>query len=1191
MLCALPCSEPRSSHESEVIGWKSPKIGHAAANDGSVGRLTASSNADGQRSVDRGKGKKKKKSKKSVTRTPPSSVSGERRKTVLVEPPATRGWKRTASGDANATADTGGHRVGYGRKGSTPRETKPPSRTGAVTREAASAAAKSASTGLDPARLEYPAMIPFLRSEGWKCADGKGFHTWFFVVPAKETHDGKKRVDYLVSEEEVVRYVLRNKGAELRVRRKVPHVCEVTLRAKTGTTLVAIAVSVAGGHEESVVRMEEQLGLATARPGGTRLLSLGPSLAPLLPKSFAPVSDPSNDNEWHGVHADSRHDSRKKVTAGSRTKTGFCSSDATNAALSATFGFNNTGRAASLRDFSRGVGHQLAQAGGHLGTGSRAGTFGTGSRPGTFAGGAQRQKGWQADRGRPQVTVEKALSWLEIWPKLRREGWHWDYGEQADPSCVYLKPGVSKDDATLGVDMFDSKHAVIAHVLKHATSSPTPHTAEHTVVGDSDGDENIDVVDGELSSNAWLAAAATGKGEGNSAKPGAGRAVRVPEKKRGVAVFDRHYQGDLPFPAVKRGRVEPSRGVEGGKAAAGSGDEIEVAASLVMEMLRGEMEESVSSRSVESATQQLDAEGGSRGDKLTAHCCEQLLALSESGSGTAVGGSDVASASNHCEGGDVVTGKGSVDRFAENGGTGSSDSANVDVVENDAVPLNHLLPISRGSSGSANADDDLGATLSSSPPREGPLTGVGVILAGLGQQSRQQMEAKIRNLGAEVVDILGKSDGWRSWLLRESTRAVVNSGATAGPSSARHDCGSGDCNGDPCATANSDASTPESTSRTQPQMRIIAVAAPGSDRTPEFHFAVAAGMPIVHPSYVEACSGMEIEVETGRYLLPLGRSGLGNRPLIMPFRSSRGRPFQDQLVILCVDNPTVDQAALENWLFILKVGGATVRVLDVGGEGGCAGGNADGVEHSRCTHDAALQLLQEGRVYCVIGSESTAVRYSAARSEIQKAAVEAGTLTGSLEWALQCMAHGRLLLPSAATCPWFPLNASGVSVVDGHVQGSGVNAVIRVTDEPVCLFYVHCYGGRRYVAGDYVIIETDGNASDITYGTGAETSARTTGVVKAIDATEIGLSAVARVISFRREGKKKVKVEVAMLGQGEGPMLHQVEDSNASNAAGAREQEVGEDRLGARVLVLTKREMEATQLHALNDGAIYCLKD
>ncbi|CAN0556931.1 unnamed protein product, partial [Ectocarpus sp. 12 AP-2014] len=142
--------------------------------------------------------------------------------------------------------------------------------------------------------------------------------------------------------------------------------------------------------------------------------------------------------------------------------------------------------------------------------------------------------------------------------------------------------------------MFDSKHAVIAHVLKHTTSSATPHAAEHTVGDDSDGDENIDVVDGELSSNAWLATAATGEGEGQSARPGTGRAseVRAPEKTRGVAVFHRRCQGDLPFPAVKRGRVEQSRGVKGEKgAAAESGDEIEVAASLVMEMLRGEMEE------------------------------------------------------------------------------------------------------------------------------------------------------------------------------------------------------------------------------------------------------------------------------------------------------------------------------------------------------------------------------------------------------------------------------------------------------------------------------------------------------------------------------------------------------------------------------------------------------------------------
>lgn len=926
MLCALPCSEPKTSHESEVIGWQSPNVGHAAANDGAIGRPTASSNADRQRSVNRRKGKEKKKSKNNVTRTPPSGVtraeqdddgatadtrryagrggSGERRGNVLVEPPATRGWKRTASGNANATAEAGGHPVGYGRKGSTPRETKPPSTTGAVTREGASAAAKSASTGLDPARLEYPAMVHFLRSEGWKCADGKGFHTWFFVVPAKETHDGKKRVDYLVSEEEVVRYVLTNKIIFTRYAayyERTPAAAGGGVEsAAEGTPRVRGDAECTDGHHSGShssgggkrsrgvrgsyggaaglgKRKTRRDSLAVARAVTSAASSkefrarfgidaASRSVIPRRPTTRAVWQDPSNDNEWHGVHASGRHDSRKRVTAGSRTKTGFCSSDAPNAALSAPFAFNNTGRAASLRDFSRGVGHQLAQAGGHLNTGSRAGTFSTGSRPGIFAGGVQRQMGWQADRGRPQVPVEKAPSWLEIWPKLRREGWHWDYGEHADSSCVYLKPGVSKDGATLGVDMFDSKHAVIADVLKHATSSANPHAAEHTVVGDSDGDENIDVVDGELSSNAWLAAAATGQREGQSAGPGAGRAaeVRVPEKKRGVAVFHRHCQGELPFPAVKRGRVEQSREVKGGKdAAAESGDEIEVAASLVMEMLRGEMEESVARRSVESATQQLNAEGGSRGeDKLTAHCCEQLLALSESGSGAAAG-SDGASASGHCEGINLVTGKGSVCCGAENGGTGSSESDDVDGIENDAVPPNHLLPISRASSGSANADDDLGATRSSSPPREGPLAGVGVILAGLGEQPRQQMEAKIRNLGAEVVDILGKSGGWRSWLLRESTRTVANSGATVEPSSARHASGSGDCNGDPCETANSEARTPESTNRTKPQMRMIAVAAPGELRLFFFMIFFVENVPRLYRT-----SRMVVTMQQARIVMP-----------------------------------------------------------------------------------------------------------------------------------------------------------------------------------------------------------------------------------------------------------------------------------------------------------------------------------
>lgn len=884
-----------------MIGWQSPKVRHAA-NDGAISRTTTISNADPQRSVDRRKGKGKKKSKKSVTRTSTSGVTkteqdddsatadtrwyagagagGEAGENLLGKRPAPGGGNNTVSGNPNADAEAGGHRVGYGRKGSTPRETRLHSRKSAVNREATLAAAKLASAGLDPARMEYEAMIPFLRSEGWKCADGKGFHTWFFVVPAKETHDGKKRVDYLVSEEEVVRYVLTNEIILARYTafdEETPAAGAGVKSAADGTPRVRGVTegtdgchsgshSSGGGRRPSRVRgsQEGAAGLSKRKARGDSLAvsravtsaasskefrarygydadGVPRSAMPRRPNTRAVGQDSSKDDERHRVNTDGRYDSRTRIAAGARTKTGYCPSDANDAASSARFGLN-TGRAASLRDFSRGVGHQLAQAGGHQSTGSRTGTS---------AGSAQRQTEWQATRGRSQATVEKTPSWLEIWPKLRREGWHWDYGDQVDSSCVYLKPGVSKNGATLGVDMFDSKHAVIAHVLKGAASSASLHAARHTGANDSDADTDIDVVDDELSSTAWLAAAAAaGQGEGESAGPGAGRVaeLRVQERKRGGAFFHRHCEGVLPFPAVKRGRVEApkkpskelrgnasgeqSREAEGGEdAAAESGDEIEVAASLVMEMLRGEMEESVARRCVESATQQLDAEGGSLGkDTLTAHCCEQLLALSESGSGGAAGGSDGASASGHCEGGDLVPGQGFLDRSAENGGSGSSDSDPVDVVENDHAPLKHMLPTPRASSGSANADDGVETTRSSSPSREGPLGGVGVILAGLGEQPRLQMEAKIRNLGADVVEIHGKSGGWRNWLLHESPRTVANSGAAPETSSAGRASGSSDCNGDPLASASSEVRTPESANRTKPRMRMIAVAEPGELR-------------------------------------------------------------------------------------------------------------------------------------------------------------------------------------------------------------------------------------------------------------------------------------------------------------------------------------------------------------------------
>ncbi|CAN0299100.1 unnamed protein product, partial [Discosporangium mesarthrocarpum] len=54
--------------------------------------------------------------------------------------------------------------------------------------------------------------------------------------------------------------------------------------------------------------------------------------------------------------------------------------------------------------------------------------------------------------------------------------------------------------------------------------------------------------------------------------------------------------------------------------------------------------------------------------------------------------------------------------------------------------------------------------------------------------------------------------------------------------------------------------------------RVMAVATPGSYRTEKYLYAVAAGVPIVHPMWLRVCKELNCRAPHQNYLLPLGMS-------------------------------------------------------------------------------------------------------------------------------------------------------------------------------------------------------------------------------------------------------------------------------------------------------------------------------
>lgn len=389
-------------------------------------------------------------------------------------------------------------------------------------------------------------------------------------------------------------------------------------------------------------------------------------------------------------------------------------------------------------------------------------------------------------------------------------------------------------------------------------------------------------------------------------------------------------------------------------------------------------------------------------------------------------------------------------------------------------------------------------------------------------------------------------------------------------------------------------------------------------------------MPIVHPFYLHACCRAGAKVDTTGYLLPLGRSALGGRGLILPLRSSRGRPFQGKTVVLCMDGPAAvgGKVAVEDWAFILSVAGATVKVLEDGGGGGAGGGGGcrgseagastattkGGDDDNRCTLDGGRQLLAEGRIHSVVAYTSIhggAPQASTAVSAFLQEAVTAGTRTGTLEWAAQCLAHGHLLPPSAETCPWFPVGAAaaaaggptdrtsaapgggrppkaeaGRSASGGGWAGSGGGGGGGV-------FHVHVSGGRTYVAGDYVFLG-DREDAPSSAGRGGPAGGKDGPGTEGTRSGAGALPLVARIASFRGAASGTVRVAVDVLDRGDdGSRVLVSAGGPLAGRRGLGRQEVDESTLGGRVLVLsgTEAEAEAARLYSSKDSGIFCLGD
>ncbi|CAM9165752.1 unnamed protein product [Sphacelaria rigidula] len=344
--------------------------------------------------------------------------------------------------------------------------------------------------------------------------------------------------------------------------------------------------------------------------------------------------------------------------------------------------------------------------------------------------------------------------------------------------------------------------------------------------------------------------------------------------------------------------------------------------------------------------------------------------------------------------------------------------------------------------------------------------------------------------------------------------------------------------------------------------RVLAVAAPESYRTCKFAFAVAAGVDIVHVKYLDHIKGSRpySPADTANYLLPIGRSALINRELIIPHSSNfgrrqgsepvyggggshgdvcsaGGRPFQGKNVLLLLGER---QRPPPSWEMILWVAGARVATIDKDGDH--LGGSLSDIRVLD-----KVQYVKDRMVdyHFFINLDENVTNETRKRPamELPWAAHKAGVRQGSMEWAAQCIAHGRDLPSDRDTCPWFCVEKVSLSgAAPGGVEGTARNSA----EENV--FYCLTTGGRmRYVAGDYVFVHKPHGATKV----------------------------VARLESFERTNDRVTAVVTEMKEQS-GNML----------SDGGVTQRVEEAWLGRKVVLIADSTFGA--LYNNSDPSVFC---
>lgn len=432
---------------------------------------------------------------------------------------------------------------------------------------------------------------------------------------------------------------------------------------------------------------------------------------------------------------------------------------------------------------------------------------------------------------------------------------------------------------------------------------------------------------------------------------------------------------------------------------------------------------------------------------------------------------------------------------------------------NDSPPRTHSAESGAGSAGNRRVMADGGSRCDD---RQRPLRGVGVIITGCDKKYRRI----VAELGGTEIIFPSK------------------------------------------AGANFQYYFPEVDGKIHPG-NVLAVANPGSYRKSKYMFAVAARIDIVHPLYLDHIQGACAAADTTNYLLPVGRSALSDRSLIMPHSPTFGPrghsgsvggasdngPFHGKKVLVHGDG-----GYSPSWDLILWVAGACVTTIDT--KGRCFGGlpsdwapvaDGDNVEYvSNC--------LRKGRFDYLISLYESGAEQS--EQTLVAAACETGVTLGSMEWAAQCIAHGRILAPLALFCPWFPLKTAALNGANNGMgsnmeqcntaagEGTGSGAVGPER------FFCLTRGGVRYVAGDYVLVNRPGAAQ-----------------------------AIVRVESFERTNNRMVAV-VSKLESRQGKMLSQVP------VEGVGKTQVHENWLGRKVLVVDQTSDLASRLY-YNDPAVF----